>query len=30
VFIAGIPIPMSSRQTELRDEYMPLTQKSKP
>ncbi len=25
VFINGIPIPMSSRQTELRDEYLPLT-----
>ncbi len=30
VFISGIPIPMSSRQTELRDEYLPLTQKTKP
>jgi imidazolonepropionase-like amidohydrolase len=27
VFIAGIPIPMTSRQTQLRDEYMPLTLK---
>jgi imidazolonepropionase-like amidohydrolase len=27
VFIAGVAIPMSSRQTQLRDEYMPLTQK---
>ncbi len=25
VFINGIPIPMESRQTELRDEYLPLT-----
>ena len=30
VFIGGVPIPMSSRQTELRDQYLPLTQKSKP
>ena len=25
VFIQGVPIPMTSRQTELRDEYLPLT-----
>ena len=30
VFINGIAIPMSSRQTDLRDQYLPLTQKSKP
>ena len=30
VFINGIAIPMSSRQTELRDQYLPLTQKPKP
>ncbi len=30
VFISGIPIPMTSRQTQLRDEYLPLTRQSKP
>jgi len=30
VFIAGVPIPMSNRQTDLRDEYMPLTEKARP
>ena len=30
VFINGIPIPMTSRQTQLRDEYEPLTHKPKP
>lgn len=30
VFIGGVPIPMSSRQTELRDEYLPLIHKSQP
>ena len=30
VFIDGIPIPMTSRQTQLRDEYAPLTHKPKP
>jgi imidazolonepropionase-like amidohydrolase len=29
VFIGGIAIPMTSRQTQLRDEYLPLTQKAK-
>jgi imidazolonepropionase-like amidohydrolase len=29
VFIQGIAIPMTSRQTQLRDEYLPLTQKPK-
>ncbi len=29
VFIEGIAIPMTSRQTHLRDEYLPLTQKPK-
>ena len=27
VFIEGVPIPMTSRQTQLRDQYLPLTQK---
>jgi imidazolonepropionase-like amidohydrolase len=27
VFIAGRKVPMVSRQTQLRDEYMPLTEK---
>ena len=27
VFIGGVAIPMSSRQTDLRDQYLPLTQK---
>ena len=27
VFIGGVAIPMTSRQTQLRDEYLPLTQK---
>jgi imidazolonepropionase-like amidohydrolase len=27
VFIEGVAIPMTSRQTRLRDEYLPLTQK---
>ena len=30
VFIDGIAIPMTSRQTELRDEYESLTHKAKP
>jgi imidazolonepropionase-like amidohydrolase len=30
VFIGGVPIPMSSRQTDLRDEYLPLTHKPQP
>jgi imidazolonepropionase-like amidohydrolase len=30
VFIDGIPIPMTSRQTQLRDEYESLTHKAKP
>ena len=30
VFIEGIAIPMSSRQTDLRDQYLPLTHTSKP
>ena len=30
VFINGIPIPMTSRQTQLRDEYDSLTHRSKP
>jgi imidazolonepropionase-like amidohydrolase len=29
VFIAGVAIPMTSRQTQLRDQYLPLTQKPK-
>jgi imidazolonepropionase-like amidohydrolase len=29
VFIEGVAIPMTSRQTQLRDEYLPLTQKTK-
>jgi imidazolonepropionase-like amidohydrolase len=29
VFIEGVAIPMTSRQTQLRDEYLPLTQKPK-
>ena len=29
VFIRGVPIPMTSRQTQLRDQYLPLTQKAK-
>jgi hypothetical protein len=29
VFIEGVPIPMTSRQTQLRDQYLPLTQKPK-
>jgi imidazolonepropionase-like amidohydrolase len=29
VFIEGIAIPMTSRQTQLRDQYLPLTQKPK-
>ena len=27
VFIGGVPIPMTSRQTQLRDQYLPLTQR---
>jgi imidazolonepropionase-like amidohydrolase len=27
VFVDGVAVPMVSRQTELRDQYMPLTQK---
>jgi imidazolonepropionase-like amidohydrolase len=29
VFIGGVAIPMTSRQTQLRDQYLPLTQKAK-
>ena len=29
VFIGGVAIPMTSRQTQLRDQYLPLTQKTK-
>ncbi len=29
VFIEGVAIPMTSRQTQLRDQYLPLTQKAK-
>jgi imidazolonepropionase-like amidohydrolase len=29
VFIGGVAIPMTSRQTQLRDQYLPLTQKPK-
>ncbi len=30
VFIGGVPIPMSGRQTELRDEHLPSAKKAKP